>query len=125
MEDKPIIPENKEDSPKNNISSNFDFLYDSFHQPLTDILTLQGAMIGINLKGEIKHFNHTKETEVIEEELSKYCKEQKLNLLDLKLSHYYNSLGENLNDSLKYIMCFYKVHFKLTIGNIRIFKWKL
>ena len=93
--------------------TNFDFLYDSFHQPLTDIISSEGEIIGINKKGELKRFEHNEDTEAIEGELCKYAKSKSCEMLDLRLTYYYNNHNGSLNDTLKYIMCFYKVNFYL------------
>lgn len=94
--------------------TNFDFLYDSFHQPLTDVITGEGvggegAMIGLNKKGELKHFQHTSQTKEAESELCKYAKSRDVEALDLKLSRYYNDVRGTMDDTFKYILCFYKV----------------
>jgi uncharacterized protein YuzE len=92
-----------------NVRSNFDALYDSFHQPLTDIISNEGHMIGINKKGELKGFEHTTETRHIETELSTYAKSWNSELLDLKLVQCYNECKDKLNDTLRYILSFYEV----------------
>jgi len=89
--------------------SNSDTLCDSFYQPLTNIITNEEYMIGINKKGELKGFEYTQEIRNIEIELSKYAKDWNSELLDLKLLQYYEKYGEELNDTLKYILSFYKV----------------
>eukprot|EP00826_Nyctotherus_ovalis_P002146 TRINITY_DN10404_c0_g1_i3.p2 TRINITY_DN10404_c0_g1~~TRINITY_DN10404_c0_g1_i3.p2 ORF type:complete len:117 (-),score=31.81 TRINITY_DN10404_c0_g1_i3:848-1198(-) len=89
--------------------SNFDFLYDSFHQPLTDIISNEGHMIGINKKGELKCFEHSEETRGVETALRKYAREWNSELLDLNLAQCFARCGENLSDTMKYILSFYKV----------------
>lgn len=89
--------------------SNFDFLYDSFHQPLTDIISNEGHMIGINKKGELKCFEHSEETRGVETALRKYAKERNSELLDLRLEQCFARHGEKLSDTMKYILGFYKV----------------
>jgi len=101
--------------------TNFDFLYDSFHQPLTDVITGEGVggeggIIGLNKKGELRHFEHTTQTREAEKELCKYAKGRDIEMLDLKLSHYYNDSRGTMDDIFKYILCFYKVFFYYVLG---------
>ena len=97
------------DAAKELSQTNFDFLYDSFHQPLTDIISSKGSMIGIDKKGEIKHFQHTADTESVESQLCKYAKSRNIELLALRLTKCNNNNPGRINDSLKYILFFYKV----------------
>ncbi len=89
--------------------TNFEFLYDSFHQPLTDIVSQRGEIIGLNTKGEFRRFEHTEITRAIEEELAAHAKARNVDMLELRLAYHFNLHNGTLNDTLKYILCFYKV----------------
>eukprot|EP01022_Parablepharisma_sp_SALTPOND_P001327 TRINITY_DN1060_c0_g1_i1.p4 TRINITY_DN1060_c0_g1~~TRINITY_DN1060_c0_g1_i1.p4 ORF type:complete len:215 (-),score=19.00 TRINITY_DN1060_c0_g1_i1:3954-4598(-) len=91
------------------VRTNFDFLYDNFHEPLTDVISKIEMLVGINKKNELKYFEHNEDTKAIEEELCHYAKTRNSEVLDLRLTYYYNNHSGTLNDTLKYILCFYKV----------------
>lgn len=98
---------------ENMASTNFTSLYDPFRQPLTEIISKEGELIGITKSGELKRFEHNEDTRAIEHELCEHAKTHNTEMLDLRLTYYYNSHSGTLNDSLKYILCFYKVFFVL------------
>lgn len=105
------------------ISSNFDFLYDSFHQPLTNLICCEGEMIGLTKDGELKHFEHTKISKEVENDLTKYAKEKNSEMLEVKIVSYYKIYKDELDEPLKYILSFYKV---TLWNNIRVYLniWK-
>lgn len=87
-------------------TTNFECLYDSFHEPLAEAILDEGEIIGIDQKGEIKQFMHTEESRSIEFELSKYTVARDSGKLESKLDEY---LGrQSAGDALNYILLFYK-----------------
>ena len=101
-------------------NTNFECLYDSFHQPLTNIISNNDGIIGINTKGELKRLELNEESKIEEAELSKYAKMREIKLLDLRLNAIYARHNETISDQLKYILFFYKVGYINSIGSFRI-----
>lgn len=89
--------------------TNFEYFYDTFHDPLTDMISGDGRIVGIDKKGELRNFEHTAKTRAMEDELIRFAKERNTELLDAKLLEYFNEYGGAMNEIQKYILTFYKV----------------
>jgi len=93
------------------VGSNFDFLYDSFHQPLANVISTEGEMIGLTKDGELKQFEHTKISKEVENDLAQYAEKRNIEMLEVKITSYYKIHKDELTEPLKYILSFYKVSF--------------
>lgn len=91
------------------VGSNFDFLYDSFHQPLANVISAEGEMIGLTKDGELKQFEHTKISKEVENDLAQYAEKKNISMLEVKITSYYKIHKDELTEPLKYILSFYKV----------------
>lgn len=89
--------------------ANFEFLYDSFRQPLTEIVSPLCGIVGLSNKGEFRRFQHTALTRGIEEELAEHAGRRDAETLDMRLTHHFGANNGSLDDTLKYLLCFYKV----------------
>lgn len=94
--------------------SNFDFLYDSFHQPLANVISNEGEMIGLTKDGELKPFEHTKTSKEVENDLAQHANARNMGTLEVKIVSYYKMYKDELNEPLKYILSFYKVSFDVS-----------
>lgn len=111
---KPFMQTQSKESAKNLpkpqfISSNFDVFYDSFHQPLANAIPNNGELVGISKNGELKRFEHTKASREVEEDLAQYAAAKNSSMLETKIVLYLKQHKDELTDSLKYILSFYKV----------------
>ncbi len=99
-------------------ATNFEVLYDFFHEPLTDIISKEGGIIGINKKGELKKLEESEEIKAVEQELCKHVKARNSKMLDLRLTYFYNDYSGTMSDTMKYILSYYKVKFFFLV-NVR------
>ena len=86
----------------------FDVLYSSF-TCLAEITRIEGNEVVINRKGNAKKPEQTPLTRDIEKGLYEFSKDKNYQGMELKVSYYYSQYSTVLDDSLKYIILFYKV----------------
>ena len=87
----------------------FSAIYKEVPQPLAEIFRVEGNVVGINRRPGSKRLEHTAITREIEKDLAALVKERNYEGLELKLIYYYSSNSDALDDTLKYLIFFYKV----------------
>jgi len=91
-------------------AASFETIYKSF-QNLVDVIKMEGNEIIINRKNGTKKPTYTPLTREIERDLYDLAKQRNFEGIKIKLNLYFSQYCNVLDDSLKYILLFYKVFF--------------
>jgi len=91
--------------------TNFQFLYDSFHRPETEVV--QTGIMGIGSDGVLRKFEHDRTSKKLDEDLSRCAQNEPPERFAQRVSMLSESYEDNKSTSVAYILCFYTVIFIL------------
>ena len=92
------------------IMTNFKFLYDTFHRPGNNMLySADTQIVGISPDGSITKFEHDETSKVLDEELAILSAKTAPSKFLAHVAHLISVYEKTATNSLKYVLCFYRV----------------